>query len=61
VQHFALEHRGHGHPAFDAEEPTSAGYRLWIQCPCGARLEHLVTPEEADDDLLRSALLAFDS
>ena len=61
VLRFALEHHGHGHPACDAEVPTRAGYRRWIQCPCGMRLECLVTPEEADDGLLRSALLAFEN
>jgi hypothetical protein len=52
VHRFALEHRGHGQPVFDAEDPTAADYRLWIQCPCGVRFDRLVTPEEADADLL---------
>ena len=61
VQGFALQHRHCGQPVFDAEPPTLAGYQLWIQCPCGARLERLVTSDDAEADLLRSALLASDN
>ena len=39
---------------------TSDGYRVWARCSCGARFERWVTPADADDDLLRSALLAFE-
>lgn len=37
------------------------GYRLSAACSCGARLERWVTPADAEADLLRSALLAFDN
>jgi hypothetical protein len=34
-------------------------YNVRIACSCGAAFERWVTPEAADDDLLRSRLLAF--
>jgi hypothetical protein len=56
---FVLAHRTCGQLRGDAEAPTSAGYRVWVTCSCGARLERWVTPADAEADLLRSALLAF--
>jgi len=35
----------------NAEEPTEHGYARWIPCPCGARCDRLVTPEDATADL----------
>jgi hypothetical protein len=34
------------------------GYRLWARCGCGARFERWVDVGAAEDDLLRSRLLA---
>jgi len=58
---FVQAHRGCGLLRGDAERPTPWGYRLWVTCPCGARLERWVTPRDAEADLLRSALLAFEN
>jgi len=55
------EHRGCGELRGDADPLTPEGYRLWARCACGARLERLVTPEDAEADLLRSTLLAFEN
>jgi len=38
-----------------------AGYRLFVVCGCGAEFKRWVTPEDGDEDLLRSALLAFEN
>ncbi len=58
---FALAHRACGELRGDADPLTPEGYRLWATCSCGARLERWVTPADAEADLLRSALLAFDN
>jgi hypothetical protein len=41
----------------DAIEPAWNGYLLTVACPCGVVFERLVTPEEADADLLGIARL----
>jgi hypothetical protein len=38
---------------------SKSDYRLLVTCGCGVEFKRWVTPEEADEDLLRSALLAF--
>jgi hypothetical protein len=58
---FALEHRGCGDLRGDAEPITSEGYEFWVRCGWGARLEQWVSPADAEADLLRSALLAFEN
>ncbi len=58
---FVQAHRECGVLRGDADPPTPTGYRVWIACPCGASFERCVTPEDADSDLLRSALLAFEN
>jgi hypothetical protein len=58
---FALAHRGCGELRGDADPLTPEGYRLWARCSCGARLERWVRPADADEDLLRSAPLAFEN
>jgi hypothetical protein len=58
---FVQAHRGHGVLRGDAEPPTAAGYRLWVACPCGARFERWVIESDAEADLLRSALMAFEN
>ena len=61
IRGFALAHRSCGELSGNADELTPAGYRLWARCSCGARLDRWVTPADAEADLLRSALLAFES
>jgi len=58
---FVLAHRSCGQLRGNADPETPSGYRVWITCPCGARFERRVTPEDAEADLLRSALLAFEN
>jgi hypothetical protein len=58
---FVLAHRGCGELRGDAEPLTPAGYRLWVAYSCGARFERRVTEDDAEADLLRSTLLAFES
>jgi len=58
---FVVVHRACGVLRGNAEPETEAGYLLWIMCPCGARFERWVTPDDAEADLLRSGLLAFEN
>jgi len=58
---FVLEHRACGELRGDADPITPRGYRVWARGYCGARLERWVTPEDAEADPLRSALLAFEN
>ena len=37
------------------------GYRLSVVCRCGAEFKRWVTLDDADEDLLKSALLAFEN
>ena len=45
----------------DASLPTSSGYSVRVKCGCGVEFKRWVTPEAADEDLLRSALLVFEN
>jgi hypothetical protein len=58
---FALLRRSCGELRGGADPLTPEGYRLWARCSCGAQLERWVTPADAEEDLLRSALLAFEN
>jgi hypothetical protein len=58
---FALAHRSCGELRGDADPLTPDGYRPWVACSCGARFERWVTVDEAEADLLRSMLLAFEN
>jgi hypothetical protein len=57
---FIQAHLGCGSPRAKAEPTITDGYSLWIDCPCGASFERWVAPQNEDEDLLRSALLAFE-
>ncbi len=61
LEAFVLAHRPCGEPASDVGQLTESGYSVRLTCSCGSTFERLVTPEMADDDLLRSRLLAFPS
>jgi hypothetical protein len=54
---FLLTHRACAgrHP------PTADGYLLAVICGCGAAFKRWVTLDDADEDLLRTALLAFEN
>jgi hypothetical protein len=50
-----------GTPSANARPPTVDGYRLIVVCGRGAESKRWVTLDDADEDLLRSALLAFEN
>jgi hypothetical protein len=58
---FVLTHRDCGVLRGNRDRETTTGYRLWIECPCGARFERWLGSEDAEAEALRSALLAFDA
>ncbi len=45
----------------DVDPLTPDGYWLVVKCGCGVEFKRWVAPEDADEDLLRSALLAFEN
>ena len=58
---FVLEHRRcEGRRRVDASLLSPSGYSVLVKCGCGIELTRWVTPD-ADEDLLRSALLAFEN
>ena len=59
VEAFVQTHLACGELAWVADQPTPHGYRLRIACPCGAVFDQWVTPEAAEDDLLKTRLTAF--
>jgi len=59
---FVLAHRGCAGPRHaDVDPLTPDGYWLVVKCGCGVEFKRWVAPEDADEDLLRSALLAFEN
>ncbi|HKX02197.1 MAG TPA: hypothetical protein VJX71_06840 [Methylomirabilota bacterium] len=58
---FVQEHRGCGELRGDADPITREGCRVWASCSCGATLDRWVSPRDAETDLLRSALLAWEN
>ena len=62
LRDFVLVHRPcTGSRLANAGPPTVNGYRLHVVCGCGAEFKRWVTLDDADEDLLRSALLAFEN
>jgi hypothetical protein len=59
LERFQTAHRACGELTADVGELDDAGYSVRLACSCGAAFERWVTPEAADDDLLRSRPLAF--
>jgi hypothetical protein len=57
LEEFVREHRPHCGLTGDATEPASNGYRLTVACACGVVFERWVTPDDADADLVRWAVL----
>jgi hypothetical protein len=45
----------------DASLPTASGYSVRVKCGCGVVFTRWVTAEDADEDLLRPVLLAFEN
>ena len=59
---FVLAHRDcAGARHADVDPFTPDGYVLAVKCGCGVEFKRWVTPQDADEDLLRSALLAFEN
>jgi hypothetical protein len=59
---FALAHRRCAGPRrADVSLATPSGYSLIVRCGCGQEFTRWVTPEDAAEDLLWSALLAFEN
>jgi hypothetical protein len=44
-----------------ASLPTPSGYSVRVKCGCGVVFTRWVTPADADEDVLRAALLAFEN
>ena len=59
---FVLAHRTCAGPrrAFPSL-PDSSGYSVHVRGGCGQEFTRWVTPDDAKEDLLRSALLAFEN
>jgi hypothetical protein len=55
LEEFVRDHRPHGAPTGDATAWNS--YLLTVTCPCSVVFERLVTPEDAELDLLEAAFL----
>jgi hypothetical protein len=45
----------------DASLSTASGYSVRVKCGCGVKFKRWVTAGDADEDLLRSALLALEN
>jgi hypothetical protein len=59
---FVLAHRKCAGPRrANLSLSTPSGYSLLAKCGCGQEFTRWVTPEDADEALLRSALLAFEN
>ena len=54
---FVHDHRTHGSVTSDATQPAWNGYLPSVACSSGVVFQRLVTPEEADADLVRLATL----
>lgn len=58
---FVLVHRKCGDMRAEVGPQTDSGYRVLVKCGCGTDFKRWVTAEGAADNLLRSALLAFEN
>ena len=45
----------------EVQQPAVDGYRLEVICGCGVEFRRWVTLDEADENLIRTALLAFEN
>ena len=58
---FILVHRKCGDMKAEVGPQTDSGYRVLVKCRCGTGFKRWVTPDGAEEDLLRSAVLAFET
>jgi hypothetical protein len=62
VREFVQAHRPCAGPRqANTGPPTVSGYRLVVICGCGTEFKRWVTLDDADENLLRAALLAFEN
>jgi len=61
LEEFVHTHRPHGELTWWTTQPTAKGYSVRVACPCGVTFERWVLPQNAEEDLLRSGLSAFES
>jgi len=61
LEHFVQSHRHHGDLTWWTTQPTPKGYQVEVACPCGVTFERWVLPQDAEEDLLRSGLSAFEN
>ncbi len=59
LEEFIHAHRPHGDLTWWTSPPTPTGYQVRVACPCGVVFERWVLPQDAEEDLLTSALSAF--
>ncbi len=59
VEEFVQAHGACGELTFWASSLSRQGYSVRITCPCGVAFERWVLPQDAEDDLFGSGLLAF--
>jgi hypothetical protein len=57
LEAFVTAHKACGAIIGDADEPTTAGYRLWLRCSCGEAFDAWVTARDAASDLVSSRML----
>ncbi len=61
LEEFVETHRPHGDLTWWTTPPTAKGYQVLVSCPCGVVFERWVLPQDAEDDLLRSRVSAFEN
>ncbi len=59
LKEFVYAHRPHGELTWWTTPPTPRGYQVRVACPCGVTFERWVLPQDAEEDLLTSALSGF--
>jgi len=57
LEQFVGDHRPHGGMTGDATTPAWNRYLLTVMCPCGVVFKRWITPQNAEEDLVRLASL----
>ncbi len=58
---FVQAHHPHGDLTWWSTPPTPKGYQVRVACPCGVVFDRWVLPQDAEEDLVHSQLLAFET
>ena len=61
LEELVRAHRPHGGLTPRVGAVTPNGYRLTVACVCSVTFERWVLPQDAEEDLLRSRLTAFEN